>query len=72
MWINVSFLNGGKIVEQGTHDVLMQKNGLYIKLMQPHPSLHKHRLVQSCLSCAISYRRVMLVSYLPSFMAAGL
>jgi ATP-binding cassette subfamily B (MDR/TAP) protein 1 len=33
---NIVVLNGGKIVEQGTHDSLVQKNGLYVKLMQPH------------------------------------
>ncbi|XP_048566622.1 ABC transporter B family member 20-like [Triticum urartu] len=33
---NIVVLNGGKIVEQGTHDSLVQMNGLYIKLMQPH------------------------------------
>lgn len=33
---NIVVLNGGKIVEQGTHDTLVQQNGLYVRLMQPH------------------------------------
>jgi ATP-binding cassette, subfamily B (MDR/TAP), member 1 len=33
---NIVVLNGGRIVEQGTHDTLVQMNGLYVKLMQPH------------------------------------
>uniref|UniRef100_A0A0A9GIH0 ABC transporter domain-containing protein n=1 Tax=Arundo donax TaxID=35708 RepID=A0A0A9GIH0_ARUDO len=33
---NIVVLNGGRIVEQGTHDSLVQMNGLYVKLMQPH------------------------------------
>ncbi|KAH0470398.1 hypothetical protein IEQ34_000121 [Dendrobium chrysotoxum] len=44
---NIVVLNGGKIVEQGTHDTLVQMNGLYVRLMQPHFSkgLRQHRLV---------------------------
>lgn len=44
---NIVVLNGGRIVEQGTHDSLMQLNGLYVRLMQPHFSkgLRQHRLV---------------------------
>eukprot|EP01018_Ginkgo_biloba_P020598 Gb_31652 [translate_table: standard] len=40
-------LNGGRIVEEGTHDSLMAKNGLYVRLMQPHFSktLRQHRLL---------------------------
>ncbi|KAK9061212.1 hypothetical protein SSX86_018392 [Deinandra increscens subsp. villosa] len=33
---NIVVLNGGRIVEDGTHDSLMAKNGLYVRLMQPH------------------------------------
>ncbi|KMZ62963.1 ABC transporter B family member 20 [Zostera marina] len=33
---NIVVLNGGRIVEQGTHDSLVQANGLYVRLMQPH------------------------------------
>jgi ATP-binding cassette, subfamily B (MDR/TAP), member 1 len=33
---NIVVLNGGRIVELGTHDTLVQMNGLYVKLMQPH------------------------------------
>ncbi|OVA03547.1 ABC transporter [Macleaya cordata] len=33
---NIVVLNGGRIVEQGTHDALVAKNGLYVRLMQPH------------------------------------
>ncbi|ONK67783.1 uncharacterized protein A4U43_C05F3730 [Asparagus officinalis] len=33
---NIVVLNSGKIVEQGTHDSLVQMNGLYVRLMQPH------------------------------------
>lgn len=33
---NIVVLNCGTIVEQGTHDSLIQMNGLYVKLMQPH------------------------------------
>ncbi|KAJ0962333.1 hypothetical protein J5N97_030161 [Dioscorea zingiberensis] len=43
---NIVVLNGGKIVEQGTHDALMQMNGLYVRLMQPHFGKGlRHRLV---------------------------
>ncbi|KAI0531451.1 hypothetical protein KFK09_001006 [Dendrobium nobile] len=44
---NIVVLNGGKIVEQGSHDTLVQMNGLYVRLMQPHFSkgLRQHRLV---------------------------
>jgi len=44
---NIVILNGGKIVEQGTHDALMQKNGFYVQLMQPHLNrgLRQHRLI---------------------------
>eukprot|EP01018_Ginkgo_biloba_P027515 Gb_20009 [translate_table: standard] len=40
-------LNGGRIVEEGTHDSLMAKNGLYVRLIQPHfgKSLRQHRLL---------------------------
>lgn len=40
-------LNGGCIVEEGTHDSLMAKNGLYMRLMQPHfgKSLRQHKLL---------------------------
>lgn len=41
---NIVVLNGGKIVEQGTHDALVQLNGLYVKLMQPHfKGFRQHR-----------------------------
>lgn len=33
---NIVVLNGGRIVEEGSHDSLMAKNGLYVRLMQPH------------------------------------
>ncbi|EXB65324.1 ABC transporter B family member 20 [Morus notabilis] len=33
---NIVVLNGGRIVEEGTHDSLVAKNGLYVQLMQPH------------------------------------
>ncbi|EPS68330.1 hypothetical protein M569_06437 [Genlisea aurea] len=33
---NIVVLNGGKIVEEGSHDALVGKNGLYVRLMQPH------------------------------------
>ncbi|KAF6164359.1 hypothetical protein GIB67_037516 [Kingdonia uniflora] len=33
---NIVVLNGGRIVEQGTHDTLVGMNGLYVRLMQPH------------------------------------
>ncbi|PKA46251.1 ABC transporter B family member 20 [Apostasia shenzhenica] len=44
---NIVVLNGGRIVEQGTHDTLVQMNGLYVRLMQPHFSkaFRQHRLV---------------------------
>ncbi|KAK7295682.1 hypothetical protein RJT34_18593 [Clitoria ternatea] len=44
---NIVVLNGGRIVEQGTHDSLVAKNGLYVRLMQPHfgKALRQHRLV---------------------------
>ncbi|KAF2318690.1 hypothetical protein GH714_010111 [Hevea brasiliensis] len=44
---NIVVLNGGRIVEEGTHDSLMAKNGLYVRLMQPHfgKGLRQHRLV---------------------------
>ncbi|MQL80663.1 hypothetical protein Taro_013125 [Colocasia esculenta] len=43
---NIVVLNGGRIVEQGTHDSLVQLNGLYMRLMQPHfaKGLRQHRL----------------------------
>ncbi|OWM87527.1 hypothetical protein CDL15_Pgr022639 [Punica granatum] len=44
---NIVVLNGGRIVEEGSHDSLMAKNGLYVRLMQPHfgKGLHHNRLV---------------------------
>ncbi|KAL3650141.1 ABC transporter B member 20 [Castilleja foliolosa] len=44
---NIVVLNGGRIVEEGTHDVLMAKNSLYVRLMQPHfgKGMRQHRLV---------------------------
>ncbi|CAA2983843.1 ABC transporter B family member 6-like [Olea europaea subsp. europaea] len=44
---NIVVLNGGRIVEEGTHNTLMGKSGLYARLMQPHfgKRLHQHRLV---------------------------
>ncbi|WVZ56502.1 hypothetical protein U9M48_007020 [Paspalum notatum var. saurae] len=44
---NIVVLNGGRIVEQGTHDSLMDQNGLYVRLMQPHfgKGLRQHRLM---------------------------
>ncbi|KAL6986834.1 ABC transporter B member 20 [Sarracenia purpurea var. burkii] len=44
---NIVVLNGGRIVEEGAHDALMAKNGLYVRLMQPHfgKGLRQHRLV---------------------------
>ncbi|PIN07940.1 Peptide exporter, ABC superfamily [Handroanthus impetiginosus] len=44
---NIVVLNGGRIVEEGTHDTLVAKNGLYVRLMQPHfaKGLRQHRLV---------------------------
>lgn len=44
---NIVVLNGGRIVEEGSHDSLLAKNGLYVRLMQPHfgKGLRQHRLV---------------------------
>ncbi|KAL9297434.1 hypothetical protein ACSQ67_023330 [Phaseolus vulgaris] len=44
---NIVVLNGGRIVEEGSHDSLVAKNGLYVRLMQPHfgKTLRHHRLV---------------------------
>ncbi|GAV76057.1 ABC_tran domain-containing protein/ABC_membrane domain-containing protein [Cephalotus follicularis] len=44
---NIVVLNGGRIVEEGTHDSLVAKNGLYVRLMQPHfgKGLRQHRLI---------------------------
>ncbi|KAK9279722.1 hypothetical protein L1049_013404 [Liquidambar formosana] len=44
---NIVVLNGGRIVEEGTHDSLVAMNGLYVRLMQPHfvKGLRQHRLV---------------------------
>ncbi|XP_048231204.1 ABC transporter B family member 20 isoform X2 [Ricinus communis] len=44
---NIVVLNGGRIVEEGAHDTLMAKNGLYVRLMQPHfgKGLRQHRLI---------------------------
>ncbi|XVF23820.1 hypothetical protein REPUB_Repub13aG0072500 [Reevesia pubescens] len=44
---NIVVLNGGRIVEEGTHDSLVAKNGLYVRLMQPHfgKGLRQHRLL---------------------------
>ncbi|XP_031257574.1 ABC transporter B family member 20 [Pistacia vera] len=44
---NIVVLNGGRIVEEGTHDTLVAKNGLYVRLMQPHfgKGLRQHRLI---------------------------
>ncbi|PON75315.1 ABC transporter [Parasponia andersonii] len=44
---NIVVLNGGRIVEEGTHDSLIAKNGLYVQLMQPHfgKGLRPHRLI---------------------------
>ncbi|CAL5365799.1 unnamed protein product [Camellia sinensis] len=44
---NIVVLNGGRIVEEGAHDSLMAKNGLYVRLMQPHfgKGLRQHRLI---------------------------
>ncbi|KAG2325702.1 hypothetical protein Bca4012_040197 [Brassica carinata] len=44
---NIVVLNGGRIVEEGTHDALSAKNGLYVRLMQPHfgKGLRQHRLI---------------------------
>ncbi|XP_024992522.1 ABC transporter B family member 6-like isoform X2 [Cynara cardunculus var. scolymus] len=42
---NIVVLNGGRIVEEGAHDSLMSKNGLYVRLMQPHfgKGIRQHR-----------------------------
>ncbi|KAI5078855.1 hypothetical protein GOP47_0006526 [Adiantum capillus-veneris] len=39
-------LNEGHIVEEGSHDALIAKNGLYARLMQPHfkPNLRQQRI----------------------------
>ncbi|XP_015942309.1 LOW QUALITY PROTEIN: ABC transporter B family member 20-like [Arachis duranensis] len=44
---NIVVLNGGRIVESGSHDSLVAKNGLYVRLMQPHfgKALRQHRLI---------------------------
>ncbi|ESQ44925.1 hypothetical protein EUTSA_v10010064mg [Eutrema salsugineum] len=44
---SIVVLNGGRIVEEGTHDSLAAKNGLYVRLMQPHfgKGLRQHRLI---------------------------
>ncbi|KAL5711046.1 ABC-type xenobiotic transporter [Ranunculus cassubicifolius] len=42
---NIVVLNGGRIVEQGTHDTLLAMNGLYVRLMQPHFGKRHHRLI---------------------------
>ncbi|XP_031486742.1 ABC transporter B family member 6-like [Nymphaea colorata] len=44
---NIVVLNGGRIVEQGTHDALVAMNGLYVQLMQPHfgKGLRQRRLL---------------------------
>lgn len=44
---NIVVLNGGRIVEEGTHDALAAKNGLYVRLMLPHfgKGLRQHRLI---------------------------
>ncbi|KAG8380726.1 hypothetical protein BUALT_Bualt06G0045900 [Buddleja alternifolia] len=44
---NIVVLNGGRIVEEGSHDTLIAKNGLYVRLMQPHfgKGMRQHRLV---------------------------
>ncbi|GJW15088.1 ABC transporter B family member 6 [Tanacetum coccineum] len=44
---NIVVLNGGRIVEEGSHDSLMSKNGLYVRLMQPHfgKGIRQHRLL---------------------------
>ncbi|KEH21893.1 putative xenobiotic-transporting ATPase [Medicago truncatula] len=44
---NIVVLNGGRIVEEGSHDSLVAKNGLYVRLMQPHfgKAIRQHRLV---------------------------
>ncbi|KAF4357937.1 hypothetical protein CsatB_009595 [Cannabis sativa] len=43
---NIVVLNGGRIVEEGTRDTLIAKNGLYVQLTQPHfGKLRPHRLI---------------------------
>ncbi|GER26259.1 ABC transporter family protein [Striga asiatica] len=44
---NIVVLNGGRIVEEGTHDTLMAKNSLYVRLMQPHfgKGMRQRRLI---------------------------
>lgn len=43
---NIVVLNGGKIVEEGSHDSHVGLNGLYGRLMQPHFAKgFRHRLV---------------------------
>ncbi|KAF5733808.1 ABC transporter family protein [Tripterygium wilfordii] len=44
---NIVVLNGGRIVEEGTHDALVAKTGLYVRLMQPHfgKGFRQHRPV---------------------------
>ncbi|EYU33182.1 hypothetical protein MIMGU_mgv1a000233mg [Erythranthe guttata] len=44
---NIVVLNGGRIVEEGSHDTLMAKNSLYVRLMQPHfgKGMRQHRLI---------------------------
>ncbi|KAK1355391.1 Multidrug resistance 6 [Heracleum sosnowskyi] len=44
---NIVVLNGGRIVEEGSHDILMAKNGLYVRLMQPHfgKGMRQRRLI---------------------------
>ncbi|KAI3734836.1 hypothetical protein L6452_14315 [Arctium lappa] len=44
---NIVVLNGGRIVEEGAHDSLMSRNGLYVRLMQPHfgKGIRQHRLI---------------------------
>ncbi|KAH0694995.1 hypothetical protein KY285_022092 [Solanum tuberosum] len=48
---NIVVLNGGRIVEEGTHDTLMSKNGLYVRLTQPHfdrPKYNEDKFEQFC------------------------
>lgn len=44
---HIVVLNGGRIVEQGSHDSLIARNGLYVRLMQPHfaKGFRQHRIV---------------------------
>ncbi|KAM7527834.1 hypothetical protein LguiB_031244 [Lonicera macranthoides] len=46
---NIVVVNGGRIVEQGTHDSLVATKGLYVRLMQPHfaKGLRHHWLGQN-------------------------